>query len=389
MLQVEMAYGDNTILEEEVWLAASVDIITRRPTSLTSPPQILMSTPPKSDTPSPGIQPDPAAAGDLGDLAAELNAVAGGSFLADLSHFSLLAFSGEDAQSFLQGQLSCDVDALAGKTVSSYGSYNTAKGRMLANFLLWQEGSEWRMVLHRSIAPAIQKRLGMFVLRAKVKIADMTGAVSLMGVGGPAVAGALQPLINAVPEEAHQLQTGTNATTLIALPGRRWLLAVAADNALSVRTAVADTLRPVGTAAWNWTEIRNGIPWVTAQTQDQFVPQMANLELIGGVNFKKGCYPGQEIVARTQYLGKLKRRLYLAHVEASVHAGDALCSEDVGGQINGMIANAAPAPGGGSDVLAVVQSTSAESDGVHLGSTDGPKLRFLPLPYALPETGKS
>jgi folate-binding protein YgfZ len=185
------------------------------------------------------------------------------------------------------------------------------------------------------------------------------------------------------------LQPGTNATTLIALPGRRWLLAVAADNALSVRTAVADTLRPVGTAVWNWTEIRNGIPWVTAQTQDQFVPQMANLELIGGVNFKKGCYPGQEIVARTQYLGKLKRRLYLAHVEASAHAGDALCSEDVGGQINGMIANAAPAPGGGSDVLAVVQSTSAESDGVHLGSTDGPKLRFLPLPYALPETGKS
>ena len=229
----------------------------------------------------------------------------------------------------------------------------------------------------------------MFVLRAKVKIADMTGAVSLMGVGGPAVAGALQPLINAVPEEAHQLQAGTNATTLIALPGRRWLLAVAADSALSVRTAAADTLRPVGTAAWNWTEIRNGIPWVTAQTQDQFVPQMANLELIGGVNFKKGCYPGQEIVARTQYLGKLKRRLYLAHVEASAHAGDDLCSEDVGGQINGMIANAAPAPGGGSDVLAVVQSTSAESDGVHLGSTDGPKLRFLALPYALPETGKS
>lgn len=345
-----------------------------------------MNTPSHPDTPLPHVQPESAAAGDLGDLAIELEAVSSGSFLADLSHFGVLAISGEDAQSFLQGQLSCDVDALAGCAMSSYGSYNTAKGRMLANFLLWQEGTEWRMVLHRSIAPAIQKRLGMFVLRAKVKIADRTGEVVLMGVGGPAAASTLHGQINPVPEEAHHLQAGSNGSTLIALPGRRWLLSVAADKAPHVRTALAGPLRPVGTSAWSWTEIRNGIPWVTAQTQDQFVPQMANLELIGGVNFKKGCYPGQEIVARTQYLGKLKRRLYLAHVDTPALEGDELCSEDVGGQVNGMIANAAPAPGGGSDVLAVVQSTSAEGNSVHLKTAGGPKLRFLPLPYALPET---
>lgn len=344
-----------------------------------------MNTLDPSDTPSPDMRPVPA--GNLGDLAGELDAVANGSFVADLSHFALLAFSGDDAQSFLQGQLSCDLDAVAGNFLSTYGSYSTAKGRMLANFLLWQEGDEWRMLLHRSIAPAIQKRLAMFVLRAKVKIADRSSETALMGTGGPSAAGALRTMTVAVPLNKHQLHT-SDGTTLIALPGGRWLLIVAKDKAESVRTALNGTLRSVGTSAWDWTEIRNGIPWVTAQTQDQFVPQMANLELIGGVSFKKGCYPGQEIVARTQYLGKLKRRLYLAHVEASAHAGDDLCSEDVGGQINGMIANAAPAPDGGSEVLAVVQNSSMESDCVHLKSAEGPKLRFLSLPYPLPEAAK-
>jgi folate-binding protein YgfZ len=344
-----------------------------------------MNTLHPSDKTSPDILPVPA--GDLGDLAGELDAVANGSFVADLSNYALLAFSGEDALSFLQNQMSCDVDALAGKAVSSYGSYSTAKGRMLANFLLWQEGEEWRMILHRSIAPAIQKRLGMFVLRAKVTIADRSSETALMGTGGPAAVGALRTLTGAVPLNARQLHSG-DGTTLIALPGGRWLLTVDKGRAESVRTALNGVLRSVGASAWNLTEIRNGIPWVTVKTQDQFVPQMANLELIGGVSFKKGCYPGQEIVARTQYLGKLKRRLYLAHVEASAHEGDELCSEDVGGQVNGMIANAAPAPGGGSNVLAVVQSSSMENDCVHFKSTEGPKLRFLSLPYPLPETGK-
>jgi len=344
-----------------------------------------MNTQHPSDTPSPDMRDVPTI---VGDPEGELDTVVNGSYVADLSHFALLTFSGEDAQSFLQGQVSCDVDVLAGKSASSYGSYSTAKGRMLANFLLWQDQNQWHMLLHRSIAPAIQKRLGMFVLRAKVKIADRSSEMALMGAGGPASASVLRTLTGDVPVDVHHLHAD-NGTTLIALSGQRWLIAMTKEKEESVRTALTGVLRPVGTQAWNRTEIRNGIPWVTAQTQDQFVPQMANLELIGGVSFKKGCYPGQEIVARTQYLGKLKRRLYLAHVEAAAHEGDELCSEDVGGQINGMIANAAPAPGGGSDVLAVVQSSSVESDSVHFKSAEGPKLRFLSLPYPLPEAAKS
>jgi len=120
---------------------------------------------------------------------------------------------------------------------------------------------------------------------------------------------------------------------------------------------------------------------VLPQTQDHFVPQMANMEILGGVSFNKGCYPGQEIVARSQYLGKVKRRLFLAHVEAEAFAGDELFSADLPDQAAGQVANAAPAPGGGCDVLAVVHTSSVDAGDVRLKSRDGAKLAFQPLPY--------
>jgi len=110
---------------------------------------------------------------------------------------------------------------------------------------------------------------------------------------------------------------------------------------------------------------------------------MANFELIGGVSFDKGCYPGQEVVARTQHLGKLKRRMFLANVAAPVAAGDDLYSEDLGDQASGMVVNAEASPDGGHDLLAVVQTASRESSAVHLKSLTGPVLRFSPLPYAV------
>jgi folate-binding protein YgfZ len=137
----------------------------------------------------------------------------------------------------------------------------------------------------------------------------------------------------------------------------------------------------VGAAAWDWLLVNAGIPAVLPATQDHFVPQMANMEVIGGVSFNKGCYPGQEIVARSQYLGKVKRRLFLAHVDAEATAGEELFSPDLPDQSAGHIANAAAAPGGGFDVLAVAHSSSVEAGEVHLGGRDGPRLAFRPLPY--------
>jgi hypothetical protein len=148
----------------------------------------------------------------------------------------------------------------------------------------------------------------------------------------------------------------------------------------------ASAFKTVGAKAWPWLDIKEGVPWVTQATQDQFVPQMINLDLIGGVSFQKGCYTGQEIVARTQYLGKLKRRMYLANVAAADFPppGTALYSEDLGDQASGMVVNSHASPHGGVDMLVVAPVASVDGSVVHLAALDGPVLSFQPLPYALP-----
>lgn len=316
---------------------------------------------------------------DFGDPPAELAAARSASVLVPLVHLGLLEFSGADARAFLHAQLSCDVANLAaGRSV--FGCYCTPKGRMLANFLLWAEGAAFRMLLARDILPAIRKRLQMFVLRSKVAIADPGEALALCGASGPAAEGALRDALGAAPAQAHDVAASA-AATVVRLPGARFVIAFAGESRATAWDALARRLRPAGPAAWQWLEIVHGMPVITAATQDQFVPQMANLELLGGVSFRKGCYPGQEIVARTQHLGKVKRRMYLAHAagtppgagEPVFAAGDA--------EAQGMVVNAAPAPDGGTDVLAVLQTASAASGELRLQRPDGPRLELRPLPY--------
>ena len=322
------------------------------------------------------------------DPVVELAAIASGNYVAELTHLAVLDFSGADATSFLQGQLSCDVEEAARSGVSTFGSYCTPKGRVLANFLLVPESGNWRMILSASIAQSIQKRLSMYVLRSKVNIASGSQTFTLFGAGGVDAFAILGAWVDNLGQDPQKVKTG-KATgdvefTIVNLPGRRSLLMVPVAGAQSVWRSLAARLTAVSVPAWELGEIRNGIALITAKTQEQFIPQMINLELIGGVNFKKGCYPGQEIVARTQYLGKLKRRLYLAHANCEAFPGDELFSEDVQGQSNGMVVNAAPAPEGGCDLLAVVQAESATHSRVHLRAADGAILEFLQLPYSVP-----
>ena len=302
------------------------------------------------------------------------------SYAADLSHYTLLSFSGADATAFLHGQLTCDVEGLPADT-ATYGGYCTAKGRLLAVFLLWREADAWRMLLPRSIAPAIQKRLKMYVLRSKVSVDDLSANMVLLGLGGDQAGQAAESAGVKLPSEPMAVRHGTKGAA-VALPDGRWLVSLLAESAPGVRKVLAERLQTIDAAAWEWTDIANGIPTVLPGTQEQFVPQMTNLDRIGGVSFKKGCYPGQEIVARTQYLGKVKRKMMLAHTETAAAAGNDLYSDDVAGQANGMVVNASPAPEGGWDLLAVVQSDSAAQSKVHLGAADGPVLAFRPLPYA-------
>ena len=321
---------------------------------------------------------------DFGDAAAELRAARDGGILAPLTQVGLIACSGEDAQVFLHGQLSNDIRQLT-TARSAYAVYCSAKGRMLANFLLWQEGQCYYLQLARALLPAVQKRLGMFVLRAKVKLTDASESRPVLGLAGKAAAGALRELFPALPQDAHQVVHDPLNGSLIALPGERFQLVAEAAAAARLWHQLAAVLRPVGAPCWEWLEIHNGLPWITPATQDQFVPQMANMELLGAIDFHKGCYPGQEIIARTQYLGQLKRRMVLAHVEGDPRwqAGDLLFGADMDGQAGGMVVNAQAAPDGGCDLLAVVQTAGTAQAEFHLGTADGPVLHMQPLPYPL------
>ena len=299
-----------------------------------------------------------------------------------LGHLGVLQFSGDDAESFLQAQLSCDV-AKVGLRSSAYGAYCSPKGRMLANFLLWREEAAFYMALSRDIAAAMQRNISRFVLRSKVKVSDASDAVVLAGAAGPQAEAALRSLFSELPKMPNDLSRQSEAGTVIRLKDGRFVLSSTPSATPALQARLASLLQSVDARAWRWLDIRNGLPWVTEATQDRLVPQMANFELIGGVSFDKGCYPGQEVVARTQHLGKLKRRMFLANVDAPAAAGDDLYSEDLGDQASGMVVNAEVSPEGGHDLLAVVQTASREGSTVHLKSLTGPVLRFSPLPYAV------
>ena len=166
----------------------------------------------------------------------------------------------------------------------------------------------------------------------------------------------------------------------IALPGGRYLVLMLADELARTWSSFAATLQAVGSPCWDWLDVVNGMPWITASTQEQFVPQMVNLEIIGGVNFQKGCYPGQEVVARTQYRAKTRRRMHLAHVAAEAKPGMELYAASLGDQASGMVLSASPAPQGGWDVLAVLHPEALAAP-VQLGALTGPALSLRDLPY--------
>lgn len=321
--------------------------------------------------------------GSFGDPAGELAATRTQAILSVLSHLALLRFTGEDAQAFLHGQLSCDVNG-TGPDRGTFGSYCSPKGRMLANFLLWRVEGGWLMALSSSLAAAIQKRLSRFVLRSKVHIAMEDDRCVLLGVAGEGAARVIGRIFPDVPPAELDVRSATGAGTVIRLHGNRYLIAASAPEAARLWTDMSRDLKPVGAPCWEWLDIRYGIPWVSAATQELFVPQMANLELLGGVSFSKGCYPGQEVVARTHHLGEIKRRMLLANVPERAAEGDALYSEELGDQASGTVVNVQASPEGGYDVLAVVQVARRANGAVRLKSIDGPALKFLPMPYPVP-----
>ena len=317
------------------------------------------------------------------ELSAALRAARDAAVVCDLAALSVIAIEGPDAASFLQGQLSSDVNALT-EDRCQLSTHNSPKGRMLANFVLWREpGPRYFALLPGDLAESARKRLGMYVLRAKVTLRDASADTVRLGIGGPGAGNALRAALGVAPPMFAVARAG--AATVLGLPGSRYCVIAAADGATAVREALHANAAPAPFAAWQWLTIRAGVPVVTAATQDLFVAQMANLDVLGGVDFRKGCYTGQEIIARMQYLGRLKERLFAFHAVAdAVPPGARLYSSAFPGQPCGTVVNAAAAPDGGCDLTAVLQLAAAESGDVRLDAGDGPLLTPLPLPYALP-----
>ena len=320
---------------------------------------------------------------DFGDADAERLATRDNTVLCDLSQFGTLRVSGEEAEAFLQSMLSNDISE-ASDTRAQLSSLNTAKGRMLATFLIWRENGDYLLQLPRELCEAIHKKLSMYILRAKVKITDDSEKIISLGLSGELAQEILFAQLGEIPQLPLDV-IHTDQGSVLKIDETRWQINTTPQQAPMLWMKLCNKALPVGSGCWDWLNIRSGIPFILPSTQEQFVAQMVNFDLIKGVNFKKGCYPGQEIVARTQYLGKLKRRMYLAHIDASEtpHAGDELFSTDMEGQATGMLVNVANAPTGGYDVLAVVQIISHDTHSVHLGTLQGLKLAFNILPYPL------
>jgi folate-binding protein YgfZ len=309
-------------------------------------------------------------------------------FVAALTGQGLIAVTGEEAASFLHKQLTNDVEHL-GPGDARLAGFCTPKGRLQATFLMWRHADTVYLQLPREIQPPLQKRLSMFVLRAKAKLSDAAAEPQhavVLGFGGARAEAALQQVVGTLPPAPYTKFDHASGTVLrvadaFGAPRYQWITSIEAAQA--AWPALAAELAVGGDDAWQLSSIHAGVPEITLRTQEQFVPQMINFELLGGVNFKKGCYPGQEIVARSQYLGKLKRRTTLATVAAGAAAGDEVFDVADPEQPCGMVVNAAPNGEGGSDLLVEMKLASLTDADVRLGSPQGAQLRFQPMPYPL------
>ena len=302
-----------------------------------------------------------------------------------LTDWGVIRAAGEDAATFLHGQLSNDMTGLdPGR--ARLAAYCTAKGRMLASFVVCRSGADLLLACHASVLPATLKRLNMFVLRAKVKLSDASNELALLGLAGPSAHRWLGP--SSAPAQTWDARARDEAT-VIALPKgsgdpeamARWLWIGPSAGA----ERVLSELPALDLAHWQWLEVHSAVVPIVAATVEQFVPQMINYELVGGVNFKKGCYPGQEVVARSQYLGKLKRRGTLVHGTVEMVSGQEVFWSQDPAQPSGMVAAAATAPQGGWEALVELKTVALDAGSLHLGAANGALLTPQALPYVLPQ----
>jgi len=334
--------------------------------------------------------------------------------VADLSHFSGFTVVGPDANTFLQGQLTNDVVGL-GLGRHQRAGYCTPKGRLLATMLQWRIDDQTigHLIASELLEPTV-KRLKMFVLRSKLVFSDTTKPLQVFGLWGSVVPGLAPGMMFALADSGAWLLIDSPCPVLGA---RAWCILSADHDDQIKQLLTAYEQRPQ--AAWMFSEIQNAKAWVVESTREAFVPQMVNFELTDGVSFTKGCYPGQEVVARSQYLGKLKRRSFRAQLSAislsSQNLGSisdsqtnssgtsfnlatyaqGLVGQDIWSASShheacGLVVNAAPVfseSGVQLDAIDLLIETSLDAwamQDLHVGAIDGPDLDAKPMPYEFP-----
>ncbi len=292
-----------------------------------------------------------------------------------LHDWGVIRVSGADARSFLQGQLTQDMLGLD-EAHARLAGWCSAKGRLLATFVVWQRApDEVLLACSADLLPTVLKRLSMFVLRSKCKLTDAGAELPLWGLAG--VGGWLG---DAAPAGAWA-RAALGEADLVRLPD------VTVDEQSTARWLLAGEPPPgmpaLDADAWRWLEVMSAVPRVMAATAEQFVPQMVNLDLVGGVNFQKGCYPGQEVVARSQYRGTLKRRAHIVEGALPLQPGQEIFHSADPGQPAGRVALAGSL-GGRHAALVELKLAATVGGTLHAGQADGPLLRLAALPYALP-----
>ncbi len=292
-------------------------------------------------------------------------------FFVPLADHGLIRARGEDATSFLHNLLTNDITHLPVDGVRHAGLC-TPKGRMIASFTIWRESADYLLLLSADILPGILKKLSMYILRSQVKLTDITSERKLLGVAGPNA----DELIGTLGAMSSLPFAGGTA---IRLDAGRFILALPAENASTVCVRLAETARTGTLDDWHLAEIEAGMPRIVAATQEAFTPQMVNYELdaVGGVSFQKGCYPGQEVVARSQYRGTVKRRAQLLLGAVAAPGSEVFQDDQAVGEVL-----AAAQWAGGSAVLAELQLAAWESDSPLHVTGSGPLLRGA-LPYAI------
>jgi folate-binding protein YgfZ len=322
----------------------------------------------------------------FGDADAEAVAALEGDAVFDLRHLALIAVGGDDAVEFLQGQLTNDVCQVTAERAQQ-SAWCSPKGRVLTCFLVFRHEGHLLLQLPAALVEQTLKRMGMYVLRARTTLEDVSERWMRMGLVGEKAQVCLRDRVGSLPEnpdDVHALE----GLSVVRLHGLRPRYEIVGEPR-AVTSVWNDCRRKAvaaGADAWELLDIEAGIATIGPETSDTFVPQMINLDRVGGVSFTKGCYVGQEIVARTQHLGRIKRRMYRAHWNGSapVAPGDTLDASEEAASAKAQIVNARAAPGGGFQVLAVIPIEIADAlPDSDLALSDGSRLTLETLPYAL------